>query len=205
MPVRVTIPMGSAVGAVLHAFARLVLAGAAVTALVTTSLSALGVLPWLILSAGSGRGVRIEAGIVAQLGVTALLCLLVMVTPSNNRMRALEQSHRDFHIATMDVANAYHAAHATDRTSVFTLSAQFDQMREDLEHLRTHPTLRLLEADMMRMAEPPAASTLGVIQAVPLKREAGKVVTDVDQAREDDAGHAHPNHDLEQASHQLSA
>lgn len=211
MQLRFMIPTRNAVrmilyaSARLHAAARLTLAGAAMTALATTLLSALGVLPWLILSAGFSKGVRPEAGMVAQIGVTGLLCVLVMIAPSNDRIRALEQNHRDFRIMDTDVANAYHAAHAADRTSVFALASEFDRVREDLDLLRTHPSLRLLEVDMLRVAQPPAASERAIIQADHSGWEAGERSIASDRPSEDDVEQAHPNHEAEHASRQLSA
>lgn len=205
MQVRATIATTSAVRATLHRSARLILAGIAMAALAMTVLSALGILPWLSLSIGLEAGGRLEAGMVAQVGLTTLLGLLVMIIPSNARMRALERSHRNFGVTIADVANAYHSAHAADCTSVFTLSAEFEQMRERLEHLRTHPSLKLLEADMLAMAEPSAASVRAVIQADPSRGETAKVQVDADQVYYDDLASAPVRRDAEHADLQISA
>jgi chromosome segregation ATPase len=50
------------------------------------------------------------------------------------------------------VANAYHAAHVADRKGVFTLSSEFDAVRERIDYLREHPDLKLLEADILTLA-----------------------------------------------------
>ena len=140
------------VGRVLHVVAMLCLAGAALAALAATALSALDVLPWISLSAGLGGAAHPQAGMVAQVGGTTLLCLLVAFLPANSRMLALERSHRDFRMTMTDVANAYHAAHMADRKGAFTLSSEFDQVRERIEYLRAHPDLKLLEADVLTVA-----------------------------------------------------
>lgn len=149
MQVRATL---QTVGQTLHTLALYVLALLAFTALTATVLSALGVLPWLSLSAGFGGPAHPQAGMVAQVGVTGLLCLLVAFIPGGNRMLALEQSHRAFRMTMTDVASAYHAAHVADRKGAFTLSSEFDQVRERIDYLRGHPDLRLLEADVLTMA-----------------------------------------------------
>lgn len=149
MPLRTTL---EPVGRILHALALYALASAALVVLAATTLAAFGVLPWLTVSAGFGEASYPHAGMVAQVGVTTLLCLLVAFIPSSNRMLALEQSHRNFRMTMTDVAKAYHSAHMADRTGVFTLSSEFDQVRERIDYLRSHPDLKLLEADVLTMA-----------------------------------------------------
>ena len=142
----------STIGQILHAAALLCLALAALAVLTTTVLSALGIVPWLSLSAGFDGTTRPQAGMVAQIGVTALLCFLVAFIPANSRMLALEQSHRSFRMTMTDVAQAYHSAHMADRKAAFTLSSEFDQVRERIDYLRSHPDLKLLEADVLTLA-----------------------------------------------------
>lgn len=149
MQVRATL---EAVGRVLHVMAMLCLALAALAALAASALSALGLVPWISLSAGLGGAAHPQAGMVAQVGGTALLCLLVAFLPANGRMLALERSHRDFRMTMADVASAYHAAHLADRKGAFALSSEFDQVRERIEYLRAHPDLKLLEADVLTLA-----------------------------------------------------
>ena len=139
-------------GRILHALALYALALAALAAGAATVLSALGVLPWLSVSAGLGEASHPQAGMIAQVAVAALLSLLVAFIPGNSRMLALERSHRDFRMTMADVSNAYHAAHAADRHGAFTLSSEFDQVRERIDYLRVHPDLRLLEADVLTLA-----------------------------------------------------
>lgn len=207
MPVRLVAPTIEAARTILHASARCILAGTALAALVTTAFSALGVLPWLTVSAGFERGAQTEAGRVAQVSITTLLCLLVLIVPSKSRMRALEQSHRDFGITIADVASAYHAAHALDCVGVFTLSSELNQMRERLEQLCTHPSLKVLEVDMLALAEPYAASVRAVIQVNPSGGEAAKVQADADadQVYHDDLASAPVHHEAEHAVLQISA
>lgn len=136
---------------ILHVVALWLLSLAALAMVVVTVLSALGVLPWLTLDAGFG-GPSASAGMVAQIGLTALLVLVAAFFPSSSRVLALENSHRSFRIGMKDVAEAYHAAHVADRKGVFTLSSEFDQVRERIDYLREHPDLKLLEADILTLA-----------------------------------------------------
>lgn len=141
----------ASLGHVGHALSLCAVAVAALVALGATVLSALGVIPWLALEAGFGAPSPL-AGPVAQVGVTALLWLMLGTIPSGARMLALERSHREFRMTMGDVARAYHAAHAADRAGDFKLPSEFDAVRERIEHLRSHPDLRLLEADVLTLA-----------------------------------------------------
>lgn len=114
--------------------------------------SALGLWPWLSLEAAWGDRPLPAFGMAVQIGLTAFLVLICAFFPSGWRVLALERSHRDFRIAMKDVTAAYHAAHMADRKGVFTLSGEFDAVRERLEWLRDHPDLKLLEADILTVA-----------------------------------------------------
>ena len=136
---------------ILHVVSLWLLSLAAVAMVVVTALSALGVMPWLTIQAGFGEPSPI-AGMVAQIGLTALLVLLAGFFPASSRVLQLEASHRNFRIGMKDVAEAYHAAHVADRKGVFSLSSEFDQVRERIDYLREHPDLKLLEADILTLA-----------------------------------------------------
>lgn len=136
---------------ILHVISLYVLGLAALAMVVVTALSALGILPWLTIQAGFGAPSP-YAGMVAQIGLTVLLVMIAGFFPSSSRVLALERSHRDFKITMQDVAEAYHTAHVADRKGVFTLSAEFDQVRERIDYLRQHPDLKLLEADVLTLA-----------------------------------------------------
>lgn len=136
---------------ILHVVSLYVLGLAALAMVVVTAASALGLLPWLTLEAGFGTTSPL-AGMIAQIGLTALLVALFGFFPSSLRVLQLENSHRSFRIGMRDVAEAYHAAHVADRKGVFTLSSEFDQVRERIDYLREHPDLKLLEADILTLA-----------------------------------------------------
>ena len=87
-----------------------------------------------------------------QIALTALCCLLCLVLPANARMARLERSHRSFEMGIEDVTRAYRIAHASDRASVFSLSGEFDSMRERLEMMRKHPDLAHLEPEILQLA-----------------------------------------------------
>lgn len=119
---------------------------------VLTALSAVGLLPWLEFPAVFGDTPLPKAGMAVQIGVTALALGLCFFLPSDVRMQRLETSHRDFRIRMEDVARAYHAVHAADREGAFTLSSEFDSVRERLIFLRNHPDLRKLEPGVLEVA-----------------------------------------------------
>lgn len=135
-----------------HALALYALGLAAAGMAAVTLGSALGLWPWIDLRASWGGQPIAGFGMAAQIGLTLLLALLCAFFPSSWRVLALERSHRDFRIGMKDVAAAYHAAHMADRKGAFTLSGEFDAVRERLEWLRDHPDLKLLEADILTVA-----------------------------------------------------
>jgi len=121
--------------------------------LVTTcTASALGLVPWAELSLGFGGQPVQNAGMWAQIALTALAVALTFFLPANGRMARLERSHRSFATGMQDVAHAYRAAHAADRAGAFALSGEFDAMRARLEHLRQHPDLAHLEPELLQLA-----------------------------------------------------
>jgi len=72
--------------------------------------------------------------------------------PTNARVMKLEHSHRRFQLTMDDVARAYHLCHTADRAGLFTMSSEFDAVRERLAYLRDHPDLAQLEAGVMEVA-----------------------------------------------------
>ncbi len=136
----------------LHAASLYILGLAAIAALMATLLAAAGVLPWLTLMGQYGTTILPQAGIWMQVGVTTLLCLLMFFIPTNARILALENSHRNFQVSMEDVAKAYHICHTADRRGVFTMSSEFDAIRERLAYLRDHPDLGQLEAGVLTLA-----------------------------------------------------
>ncbi|SMX34216.1 DNA repair protein [Actibacterium lipolyticum] len=133
-------------------FCLVFIAITAVSLVIASVLAGFGVLPWLSFSASYGDTVFTNAGMIAQLGLTALMLALCIFIPSGNRVMALENSHRDFAVRMDDVANAYRASHAADREGVFALSSEFDNMRERITHMRNHPDLGRLEPELLDLA-----------------------------------------------------
>ncbi len=99
-----------------------------------------------------GRQTVENAGMYAQIGLTILAVLLASFLSSMRRVMALETSHRDFSIGIEDVARAYHHAHAADRVGTFSLSSEFETMRERLTYLRAHPDLEQMEPELLELA-----------------------------------------------------
>ena len=139
-------------GQFMHGLALFVLAALAMVAVTLTGLAATGALPWLTLSLTFGDIVFAQAGMVVQTGVTLVLATLVFFVPGSLRMLMLERSHRQFRVSMEDVARAYHLCHTADRSGVFTLSSEFDAVRERIAFLRDHPDLGLLESDVLTLA-----------------------------------------------------
>ncbi|OIQ69181.1 hypothetical protein GALL_492210 [mine drainage metagenome] len=141
-----------ALQSILQTIALACLAALALAALTLTVLAALGVEPWLTLNASFGGHDLPKAGLYAQIGVTLLLVSLCFFVPANARMMRLERSHRSFTLSMNDVVQAYALAHKSDRAGVFTLSSEFDSVRERIAHLRQHPDLAALEPDVLEVA-----------------------------------------------------
>ncbi|MGB3407455.1 MAG: DNA repair protein [Jannaschia sp.] len=117
-----------------------------------TIAAGLGVVPWLELPLSfDGREV-LNAGMVAQIGLTVLLLALTGFLPANARVRRLEVTNRDFHLSMADVAQAYDYVHRADREGTFQLSREFDTMRDRIEWMRDHPDLDGLEHDVLQVA-----------------------------------------------------
>ncbi len=137
---------------ILHVLSFFTLAALALTALGYTLASTVGVAPWLTFTAHFGDIFLPHAGQMTQIGVTVLLAALFFFMPASGRILALENSHRDFSVKMEDIARAYHICHAADRRGVFTMSSEFDEVRERLGYLRDHPDLERLEPDVLELA-----------------------------------------------------
>lgn len=131
----------------------IVLLGALVIGMVVVTLmSVVGVLPWLQIDARLGT-VDIPAFGPALQVLFTLFCLaLLAVLPSSARVLKLEQTRRDFTLTLDDLENAYRAAHQEDRAGAFTLSEEFNAVRERLNYLKRHPDLANLEPEILEIA-----------------------------------------------------
>ncbi|MDF1671398.1 MAG: DNA repair protein [Roseovarius sp.] len=128
------------------------IAVAALALLTVTVMAAFGYAPWLEFSVTFGGVVYDQAGMIAQIGITVLAVLMCFYLPSNTRIMRLENSHRRFELGMQDVARAYAIAHSADRDNLFTLTSEFDAVRERLAYLREHPELESLEPALLEMA-----------------------------------------------------
>ncbi|PTX55621.1 hypothetical protein C8N43_0260 [Litoreibacter ponti] len=117
-----------------------------------TILAALGLAPWLSFTAAYGETQVPAAGMITQLFLAALAISLCFYLPSNRRILELEKSHRNFHISMEDVTRAYLTAHKADKEELFTLSSEFDSVRERILHMRDHPELHTLESSVLEVA-----------------------------------------------------
>ena len=112
----------AALGRIAHAAALYLVALAASRRSAPPLLAALGVLPWLDGRRRLGGAPVPQAGMCLQVGVTALLLLMLATIPSGARMLALDGAIATSGMSMQDVAEAYHHAHAGDRRGAFRLS-----------------------------------------------------------------------------------
>lgn len=117
-----------------------------------TALAFLGLMPWPELIAVYGGEPVPNAGQWVQVILTVLSIALCFFVPPAARVLKLEDSHRDFTLSMDDIAKAYQVSHAADRNGAFSLSAEFDSIRERIDYMRTHPDLRSLEPAVLEVA-----------------------------------------------------
>jgi hypothetical protein len=129
----------------LHSVSLVLIALIGLSAIAYTVASASGFAPWLTYTATFGDIFVPNAGMVTQILATIILSSLFFFMPSAGRIMSLERSHRNFQLSMEDVARAYHLCHKADRAGVFTMSSEFDAVRERLAYLRDHPDLDSLE------------------------------------------------------------
>jgi AraC-like DNA-binding protein len=125
---------------------------AALALLAASAAASLGWIGWPELPVVWNGAPVPQAGMIAQLGMTALFLALCLFLPANTRMARLERSHRSFHVGLDDVLRAYDLAHAADRRGAFALSGEFDAVRARMDHLRKHPDLAELEPEILELA-----------------------------------------------------
>lgn len=126
--------------------------GLAILLLMSCLGAAVGIWPWLHLTATVNGMALGSIGIGVQVTATVFMILLLAYLPSNLRMAQLERSHRSFTVGMEDVARAYAHAHAADRAQVFTLSNEFEAMRQRMEYMRAHPHFQELEPEILQLA-----------------------------------------------------
>lgn len=139
-------------GRVLHGISLFLVACLGMGAIFYTIASALGYAPWLTLPLTFGETSYPLAGMYLQIAATVVIGAWAFFLPTNARIVALENSHRRFEMSMNDIARAYHLCHTADRAGVFTMSSEFDQVRERLAYLRDHPDLERLEHGVLEVA-----------------------------------------------------
>lgn len=132
--------------------AMAVLSGAALLGAATSGLAFAGILPWPQLAISYAGEAVPWAGMVLQLGLTALLIMVALFLPSARRVMRLEMSHRAFQIDMDDVTRAYRAAHMADRAETFQMRREFDAVRERYQFLKDHPDLAEMDAELLTIA-----------------------------------------------------
>ena len=111
-----------------------------------------GLAPWLEITVVFGETAYASAGQLVQSIFTIALVAIAFMIPTHGRVMTLEKSHRDFHMTMQDVAQAYHHCHSADRSGLFTMSSEFDAVRERIAYLRDHPDLSQLEPKVLEVA-----------------------------------------------------
>lgn len=149
----------------LHALAQALLVLLATGLTMASLAAAFGLIPWPQIALFFGGQALPQAGMWLQLGLNALLVLLVIYLPANLRMSRLERSHRSFAMGMEDVSHAYRMAHAADRAGVFALSSEFDSMRARMERLRSHPDFQHLEPELLQLAAQMSQETRDLARA----------------------------------------
>ncbi|MCF6316969.1 MAG: DNA repair protein [Marinosulfonomonas sp.] len=124
----------------------------AITMVVLSIGAAVGLLPWLEITAQVNGGEIANAGLIAQSGFTFFCLAMLFFLPANNRIMQLENTHRNFHVSMDDVAKAYVVSHEADRAGLFKIGSEFDSVRERIAHLRDHPRLATLEPSVLEIA-----------------------------------------------------
>lgn len=117
-----------------------------------TIASAIGYAPWLYFPLTFGDVTYTGAGMYLQIAIMIAIGAWMFFLPTNARIVALENSHRRFALSMEDIARAYHLCHTADRAGLFTMSSEFDQVRERLAYLRDHPELEKLEHGVLEVA-----------------------------------------------------
>ncbi len=137
---------------VLHSVSSFLILLIGLAAITYTAACAFGLAPWLTFTATFGDVFVPIAGMYTQIMLTIILASLFFFMPSAGRIMSLERSHRDFKVSMEDVSRAYHVCHTADRSGVFTMSSEFDAVRERLAYLRDHPDLDSLEPSVLELA-----------------------------------------------------
>lgn len=135
-----------------HSLSLLIIFVIGLGAIAYTVACAFGLAPWLSFAATFGTVTYDQAGMWTQIALTVILATQFFFMPSAGRILSLERSHRDFKLSMEDVARAYHLCHTADRSGVFTMSSEFDAVRERLSYLRDHPDLDTLEPQVLELA-----------------------------------------------------
>lgn len=117
-----------------------------------TACSALGVCAWLEIPLQYRGEPVVQAGMLVQIGVTALLVAMCFFVPTNQRVMQLEAAHHSFSMRMEDIARAYAIAHQDDRKRLFNCLSEFDAVKERIDHLHCHPDLGALEPDILEIA-----------------------------------------------------
>lgn len=119
---------------------------------VAAVLDATGQLPWQRLTQPLDAYLERDGGIALQISISLFLILAALLLSTLTRLARLERAQKNSALSMPDIAAAYRLSHIADRTGAFALADEFDQMRLRMDHLRTHPDLQYLQADLLQIA-----------------------------------------------------
>jgi len=135
----------------LRVLAALYLTALALFAVGSIVMATIGVWPWISITV-PGWALPVPAGVLLHLCAGGLALSLLFYLPSALKVMQLDHAHRRFEISMEDVAKAYSISHAADRAGAFTMSSEFDAVRERMLFLKEHPDLGSLEPGIIDVA-----------------------------------------------------
>ncbi|MEM9437309.1 MAG: DNA repair protein [Pseudomonadota bacterium] len=106
---------------------------------------------WLALDV-PGWTLAVPPGMLAQVLAAGICVALLFYLPAALKVMQLDHAHRRFQLTMEDVAKAYDLCHSADRSGTFSLSSEFDAVRERMMFLKDHPDLASLEPDVIDVA-----------------------------------------------------
>lgn len=137
---------------------------AAVTAIVLIS-CILGWTPWVTWSLTFGETTITNAGMYAQILVSAVLILQAASVQDKVRLMHNEKTTILANQKYNDVSHAYDVCFQKDKTGFFKAKNQYDQVRERFNYLDDHPDLEHMTDDVLELAAMMATESSGLAEA----------------------------------------
>ena len=135
----------------LQVFGTIYLVALAGFAVFGIAMAAIGAWPWLSVTI-PGWQYETAPGVILHIVLAGAAVALLFYLPAARKVMALDHAHRRFQVTMEDVTKAYYIAHSEDRSGIFTMSSEFDAVRERMMYLKDHPSLATLEPDIIDVA-----------------------------------------------------